>query len=38
MVRSPYGASRIVGLRWCDVVLEWEHRSVVAAKEEIDCV
>jgi len=40
MVRIPYWASRIVGLRWRDVVnsLEWEHRSDVASKEEIDCV
>jgi len=29
MVRLPYGASRVVGLRWSDVVnsLEREHRS-----------
>jgi len=39
MVRLPYGASRVVGLRWSDVVnsLEREHRSDVAAKEEIGC-
>ena len=40
MVRIPYGVSRIVGLRWRDVAnsLEWEHRSDVSAKEEIDRV
>ena len=40
MVKIPYGVSRIVGLRWRDVAnsLDWEHRSGVAAKGEIDRV
>jgi len=40
MVRIPYGVARIVGLLWSDVVnsLEREHRSDLAAKEEIDCI